>query len=238
MTMLYVYGIVDSPHFSGDLIGHEGAAVIPVADGNLSAATSMLAGMLALRPENIWKHEQVLEALMRQHAVLPLRFGTLAGDGAVLCEELRRRRPVLLADFDRVRGKVEFALRVTNIAAQPTLDLPMIDNDAASLTPGAHYLRAKAAVAQARDTRGSAARAVEHMLRQKLDPLSAGATWDVATDGPARLTASYLVGRNAGVAFVEAVARIRAHHPALDVGCTGPWAPYSFVTAGGVEDRQ
>src|SRR6516164_4699147 len=57
------------------------------------------------------------------------------------------------------------------------------------------------------------------------------AVWGFATTRSATLIASYLVERNEVPAFVAAVADVRGRHPALDVSCTGPWAPYSFVTA-------
>jgi len=236
MTILYVYGIVDTATFDAGLIGHEGAAVFPIAYGNLAAAASTSVGAIAPLPENIWKHEQVLEALMRQHAVLPFRFGTFAQDDTRLCNQLRRRRAVLLTDLDRVRGKVEFALRIGNIAAPPASGLPPTGNVATPFASGADYLRARTALVHNRTASESAARTVEHTLRQQLDSFATEATWDVVSNGPASLTASYLVGRDAGTAFVEAVTQVRARHPALDVGCTGPWAPYSFVTATGAED--
>lgn len=65
--------------------------------------------------EALWRREAVVEELMRERALLPVRFGTrLAGEteaAAVLAE----RRDEFAAALDHVRGAVELSLR-----AQPT----------------------------------------------------------------------------------------------------------------------
>jgi hypothetical protein len=43
--------------------------------------------------------------------------------------------------------------------------------------------------------------------------------------------AGYLVARDDVDAFSSVVRRLLESHPAVDVLCTGPWAPYSFAAA-------
>ena len=45
------------------------------------------------------------------------------------------------------------------------------------------------------------------------------------------LTAAYLVARGRVAAFRRAVDTLDGAYPALRFLCTGPWPPYSFVTA-------
>ncbi len=233
---LYVYGIVDSPSFEAALSGHDGADVFSIASGDLAAAASELSHDIAPAPLNVWRHEQVLEALMQQHAVLPLRFGTLVADRDTLCDELRRMHPALTRDLGRVRGKVEFALRVSNIgnidADGPlALDCRPKGDDAQPLRPGTGYLRARAELLRERTIREDAARRVERMLRLHLDPSADEAVWRIdAAARSATLIASCLVGRDHISRFVGAIDDVRDRHPRLKVTCTGPWAPYSFVT--------
>src|SRR6516165_9118805 len=105
-------------------------------------------------------------------------------------------------------------------------------SDAAqALTPGTRYLRARAERWRERIASEDAAGRIERALRQHLDPAAENTVWGFATTRSATLIASYLVERNEISAFVAAVADVRGRHPALDVSCTGPWAPYSFVTA-------
>jgi hypothetical protein len=139
----------------------------------------------------------------------------------------------LASDLQRLRGKVEFALRITNIHAEcpHTGDAERKSDAAQALTPGTRYLRARAERWRERIASEDAAGRIERALRQHLDPAAENAVWGFATTRSATLIASYLVERNEVSAFVAAVADVRGRHPALDVSCTGPWAPYSFVTA-------
>lgn len=233
MTMLYVYGVVDSSSLGGSpLTGHDAASVFAVACGDCAAAASNLSRRTIVPgPGSVWLHEQVLEALMRRHAVLPLRFGTLVPDAEMLRNRLAAMLPTLSDDLRRLRGRVEFALRVTGVdteclragdAAEPS--------DARTPSPGTRYLRERAERRRHRIAFEDAARCTERALRQHLDPTAESAAWGRAAERSTTLVASYLVPRKDASAFAAAVADVRAHHPALKISCTGPWAPYSFVT--------
>ena len=227
MTMLYVYGIVDSPRFDRtSLKGHDGADVFAVPCGDCAAVASDLSRRtIAPSPRSVWLHEHVLDTLMRRHAVLPLRFATIVPDAGMLRNRLRPMHRALAGDLRRLRGKVEFALRVTNIHAEcPHAHDAERNRDATqALPPGTRYLRERIASEDA-------ARRIERALRRHLDPAAEHAVWALATTRAPTLTASYLVERNEVSSFVATVIDVRARHPALDVSCTGPWAPYSFVT--------
>jgi hypothetical protein len=227
--MLYVYAVVDSPQFSAALSGHEGGLVFPVACGDLAAAASGLSCAVEPQVRNIWRHEQVLELLMQEHAVLPLRFGTCVSDVETLCNELQRRRPALLESLARVRGRAEFALRVAGIAAGESA-VRSRDDSASSLLPGTRYLQAKAKIFHDQAIVEAAARRVQDTLQPYLDGPAVAAVWELAARASATLTASYLVARDNIPQFIHAVDLARNDHPALDVTCSGPWAPYSFVS--------
>jgi hypothetical protein len=146
MTMLYVYGIVDSASLGGTpLKGHDGASVFAVPCGDCAAAaSSRFGGTIAPTPRSVWLHERVLHALMRRHAVLPLRFATIAPDASALRNRLGPMHGALIADLRRLRGKVEFALRITNILAESPRagHAPGESAAAQALPPGTRYLRA------------------------------------------------------------------------------------------------
>ncbi len=228
--MLYVYGIVDSLQFSAAVSGHEGAIVFPVVCGDLAAAASGLSCALEPQVRNIWRHEQVLEVLMQEHAVLPLRFGTCVRDVDTLSHELQRQRPVLLESLARVRGKVEFALRVAGIPAAGQSPVTSRDSTASSLLPGTRYLQAKAKISHEQAIVEAAARRVRDTLQPYLDAPAVAAVWELGGKASAPLIASYLVARDNIPQFIHAVDAARSDHPALDITCSGPWAPYSFVS--------
>ena len=234
MTMLYVYGVVDSSSLGGSpLTGHDAASVFAVPCGDCAAAASNLSRRTVVPgPGSVWLHEQVLETLMRRHAVLPLRFGTLVPDAEMLRNRLAAMLPALGDDLRRLRGRVEFALRVTGVDAEYLRagDAAETSDAARTLSPGTRYLHARAERRRHRIAFEDAARGTERALRQHLDPTAESAAWGLAAARSTTLVASYLVPRKDASAFAAAVADVRAHHPALKISCTGPWAPYSFVT--------
>ena len=85
--------------------------------------------------EVLWRHEEVVEALMEERDLLPMRFGTLVQDDEAAVRALDERREELKMSLDRVRGAVELAVRA---AADPSSE-----GTALGLS-GTEYMRAKA----------------------------------------------------------------------------------------------
>lgn len=158
-------------------------------------------------PEVLWHHEEVVEALMEQRDLLPVRFGTLIPDEQAAARALEERREELAASLDRVRGAVELAVRAHPGRAEPAA--PVAGES------GAGYMRAKA-------RRVEAARTLH-------EPLAELARDSVVEPGLELLRAAYLVDRSAVDVFVALVGRLQRAHPRLDILCTGPWPPYSFA---------
>jgi hypothetical protein len=162
-------------------------------------------------PDVLWRHEEVVESLMEQRDLLPVRFGTVMSDETAAIRAITERREQLEAALARVRGAVELAVRVARAdAKEPPREDPR---------SGHAYMRAKAG---------------EQRAAQALnEPLSAMARESLVYSGPELLRAAYLVERRAVEDFVGAVRRLQASHPELRILCTGPWPPYSFVETGG-----
>jgi hypothetical protein len=157
-------------------------------------------------PEVLWQHEAVVESLMEERDLLPMRFGTLVEDDDAAVRALEERREELRAGLDRVRGAVELAVRAE----------AMPGGDTTPAGPsGAEYLRA-------RTKRTEAARLLH-------EPLAFLARESKVQQGPELLRAAYLVDRDAVEAFVGLVKRLQDTHEGLRVLCTGPWPPYSFA---------
>jgi hypothetical protein len=154
-------------------------------------------------PEALWAQERVLEQLMSDRAVLPLRFGTRLEDEDAL-------RAVLAADqarfheaLARVRGRVELGVRVR----APEAPAP---------AGGREYLLGKLRLE--RDAAELHAPLAELAVEARRRP----AAGDL-------LRAAYLVDAHAVDAFRAAVERLQRAHPGLTIVCTGPWPAYSFV---------
>ena len=68
-------------------------------------------------------------------------------------------------------------------------------------------------------------------LHTPLAQLAAESTRQVLVTPRLLLTAAYLVERDQVTAFQREVGGLSGAYPALRLLCTGPWPPYSFVTA-------
>lgn len=156
-------------------------------------------------PASLWRHEELVEGLMRGRDLLPVRFGTLVGDEDVVASAIAKRREELAASLDRVRGAVELAVRVREEGRQEPEAAPS----------GDAYMKAKAG-------RSDAARRLH-------EPLAELARASVVLSGPELLRAAYLVSRDRVDRFVAAVAEMQTDNPKLDLVCTGPWPAYSFA---------
>jgi hypothetical protein len=150
----------------------------------------------------LWRREALLERLMEQRALLPVRFGTLVADDAAAAEAVAGRSEALAGALRRVRGAVELSVRAV-APGQP---------DEGS--PGEH-LQARAAHERTA--------AVLH------ERLAAAAREHARHDGRELLRAAYLVDRGEVDRFVSLVRELQAEHGELSILCTGPWPPYSFA---------
>jgi Gas vesicle synthesis protein GvpL/GvpF len=156
--------------------------------------------------EVLWRREEVVESLMEERDLLPMRFGTLVEDDEAAVRALDERREELRTSLDRVRGAVELAVRAeADPAGEGTPAGPS----------GIDYMRAK-------EHRCEAAGLLH-------EPLAFLARESVVQPGPELLRAAYLVDRVAVESFVGLVRRLQATHDDLHILCTGPWPPYSFA---------
>jgi Gas vesicle synthesis protein GvpL/GvpF len=158
----------------------------------------------AVTAETLWHHEQVVEGLMADREILPVRYGTFVPDPSAAAEAVAKRSDELAASLERVRGAVELAVRVE-----------ISEPEAESTESGRDYMTAKVRRMAKAD-----------LVHERLSPV---AREHVIRPGPELLRAAYLVDRAEVEHFVSLVLRLQESHPDLDLVCTGPWPPYSFA---------
>jgi hypothetical protein len=187
-------------------------------------------------------HEQVLDRVLSQMPVVPMRLCTIYRSEGHLREVLEREHDVFADALERLEGKTEWGVKV--IAEPGALDRAADEaagnkgSSDASLSAGAAYMREKSRDARRREAADriaerwaqevhdrAAAHAVEALLNPLQNPEVSGHTGDMLLNGV------YLVDdRNAGEfhSAVDALATEFAAHGA-GVQLTGPWPPYNFV---------
>jgi hypothetical protein len=169
----------------------------------------------------LWVHERVVERLMSDRTVLPMRFGTTMAGTDALEAALAARHDDLVERLGRVRGRVELGVRA--VARDGAADAGPAA--AAGATPvarsGREYLLSKL----------DGSRAARDAAAELHDPLAARAAAATRrTPGPGELLrAAYLVDKADVASFLAAVERLRRAHPGTSLLCTGPWPAYSFA---------
>jgi hypothetical protein len=193
----------------------------------------------------LWRHEQVLEALMEARAVLPVRFGTLLASRRELEEMLRQSYRAFVEDIARLRGHVEIGVRFLVVpgpeaARPPAQTLPggcwasrlsAAGQPLQADAPGTAYLQTRLACEHRRRQQR---RGALEMVRETCQALAAHASASKIDDGAGdarALSAAFLVHGDSLPFFRHQVARLAEAHPELALLCTGPWPAYSFVSA-------
>jgi Gas vesicle synthesis protein GvpL/GvpF len=107
--VIELYAITDHP--SPPLPDVAELKLVPIAG---LAAVCTPAGDAEVSPEELWRHEEVVEALMADRDLLPVRYGTRLEDEAAVARAVGERRDELAAALDRVRGAIELSVRAVD----------------------------------------------------------------------------------------------------------------------------
>lgn len=138
----YVYCIIggnEGRHFGPIGIGKRGDIVSTIGFNDISAViSSSPVTKYVIDPENLLAHEKVIEAVMKDYTVLPLRFCTIANGAEEIRTFLRRRYGEFKGMLRDLDNKVEMGLKVR------WTDMKGIFDDIAREDPGVKEGKKKA----------------------------------------------------------------------------------------------
>ncbi|MGN6662961.1 MAG: GvpL/GvpF family gas vesicle protein [Solirubrobacterales bacterium] len=217
--MIYVYAIAESPSVP-PVPGLGGSPLRAVGVEGLRAVVSDHERAPESNEDALWRHESVVEALMEDGDVLPMRFGMLVADESGVQALLHARREEFESALARVRGAVELSVRAR---IEPGGG-PMNEFAAAAEPgggPGTAYLRVRL------DESRRAEEAVDR-IHGPLSRLARSAARGRSAP-PGTLKSAYLVDRGRVEAFGAQVEELAEEVDGAAIACTGPWPPYSFV---------
>jgi hypothetical protein len=220
-TVLYLYAIAQSPD-RRTAAGLRGAPLRAIGGSGIFAIASEHDDpRIQANEEDLWTHENVVEALMDRSAVLPMRFGSVLPDEEAVGALLRNKRLEFELALSHVRGAVELGVRAA-ISLDGTDDARRTESGRAA-GPGTAYMLDRLE----RQRVGSE---VARRIHEPLASLARDSASRLSAQEPPLLNASYLVD-------LELVDRFKAHVEELDdelpeatIVCTGPWPPYSFTS--------
>ncbi|MBU0512811.1 MAG: GvpL/GvpF family gas vesicle protein [Chloroflexi bacterium] len=240
--MIYLYAITDHPdmpvpHKPGlaDANGSE-TRLYSLACRDIAVVVSTLATTNVPPTEtNLWRHEAVVESLMPNRAVLPMRFGTVLPNDAAVQVILSKHYPDFVASLGQVRGRVELGLRVlwqeTERQGDGETGRPGATQQPVVEGHGHAYMMARLEEERQHLAWRKQAEKMAAEIHDPLAQLAAESTNQVLVTSRLLLTAAYLVERDQVQIFQRAVDALSTSQPALRFLCTGPWPPYNFVTA-------
>jgi hypothetical protein len=215
--VIWVYGICDRPRLPPPgLRGLGGAPLEPLAVSGLLAVFSRHQhGVGDPTRDALWAHEHVVEQLMADGTVLPMRFGSTVGGEEELRRLLAERSGPFSAALARISGRVELSVRALEENPVPTAVI--------APSSGHDYLLVRMQDSRRRNRAASA-------LHEPLAALAAEATRRPPRGDDEVLRGAYLVERAGVGSFCSAVRRLQDAHSDLAIVCTGPWPAYSFVS--------
>jgi Gas vesicle synthesis protein GvpL/GvpF len=217
--VVYVYAICRSPDLP-DVSGHEGAPLSASGtDGLFAVWSEHEEPRLEADEASLWEHERVVEALLEEQAVLPMRFGSWVHSPDALLELLAARRDEFESGLERVGGAVEIGVRAMVHGEHSDL-APRV---AGAVRPGTAYM-----LARLNEEQRSAA--IAAFIHEPLAALSrAHAPRRASLSGS--VNTAYLVARDDVGPFRSTVEKLDDTVDDATIVCTGPWPPYSFTPA-------
>lgn len=231
----YVYSIVD---YEGQLMtdrqGFNGAPVYNLSFRGIGAAVSDVStAKVQVTEDNVALHESIVEALMEDFSVLPVRFGTILGGDERVVEMLKEGYASFVEHLHLIRGRVELGLRVLwraevvrkEIAAG---DARVKQAEVASASAGRRYLMTKLEEELVNQGMKRRAELLAAEINGPLLKCAAEARLETLVTPRMVIAASYLAEKDKVESFRGEVERLRATHPDLSFLLTGPWPAYSF----------
>jgi hypothetical protein len=185
--------------------------------------------------ENVLAHERVNDAVMREHTVIPMSFGTVFKTSKDIVELLRSAYEAFRDVLGKMRDKVEFGLKVLWEPDAVIRELEAQDENLSRLRQEISSQRGSTYFA-----RMQYGRLVDSLLQNRSELLVAeifSALRDVAIASRVNkpigdkmiLNAAFLVDRRREAEFDAEVKAIGQRHENLNIRYTGPWPPYNFV---------
>jgi hypothetical protein len=235
----YVYCIIEASEplrFGPVGIGATPADVYTVHFKNLAAVVSDAPlEVLDSTRENVLAHERVNEAVMREHTVIPMSFGTVFKTREDIVELLRSAAEAFGDVLNKMQNKLEFGLKVLWDRDQTVREVEAEDEDISRLKKEIsaqkgptyfarmQYGRLVDAALHARSERYVAA------VLDQLRDVSVASRINKPIGDKMIMNAAFLILRDQEQAFDAKVKSIAGRFDKLTFKYTGPWPPYNFV---------
>jgi len=219
----YVYCVIETGgarNFGPIGIGERGDAVITIAYRDLSAVVSSVPmNKYVVSSKTISTHERVIEMVMRDYTVLPVRFYTVAPNAEDIRNLLRRRYPEFKRLLREMDNKVELGLKCLWRDMNTVLKEVVEESKNRNATDQIIKLALQ----------DKKAREGEPII-QPLRKISGNSCLNQTYGDDMLMNAAFLVDKSREKEFDNEVARLAARYEGrIAFKYIGPAPPYSFV---------
>lgn len=238
-SRIYLYAVVDGDaSLSQSLFGFAPTPVWLLPVGKVAAVVGAVAiEQIKETSTAALVHEEVIEKLMAERRVLPVRFGAVFSSVEALSSALAERHDLLYADLRRLDGRVEVGVRILwdgtgrRVRASDFQAMKIATGSSQGAGgPGMEYMRARMTeVAVERHLRQEAEE-LGQRCRAILAPYASALRLKTLVTEEIPVSVACLVSREAVGPLVGAANRLHELEPDIRAVCTGPWPPYHFVT--------
>lgn len=238
----YIYCIIgtgEARNFGAVGVGGRGDPVTTIAFGDLSAVVSSVPmNRYIVSKETMLAHEKVIETVMADHTVLPVRFCTVAPNAEEIRNLLRGRHQEFKKLLRELDGKVELGLKAlwTDVnailaeIAQRNLEIEAMKTRVA-VGSGEGHRQEEGALGKAIRAALEREKAMEtESLLQPLLRVSSAYRLNRTYGDEMIMNVAFLVDRAREREFDSRVEQlIRDHDNKMEFKYVGPAPPYSFV---------
>src|SRR5213594_110020 len=185
--------------------------------------------------ENVLAHERVNEAVMRDHTVIPMSFGTVFKTRDDIIELLRGAYSAFIDVLLKMEDKVEFGLKVLWDRDVMIREIEKLDEDVRRLKGEIATQKGSTYFARVQYGRlvdaalGTLSDRYVSEIFNELRDVSVASRANKAIGDKMILNAAFLVSRDQEAAFDKKVKELGARYDKLTFRYTGPWPPYNFV---------
>jgi hypothetical protein len=234
---VHLYGIVPTEtSLPSDVRGRQAAPLRLVRHGRLAAIVSDVDPEARIRREDLLAHAHVLEAVVEDSTVLPMRFGVILGSDDELAEQvLRSGEQRLLSLLDEFDGLQQLTVKAVHDEEEVLRVLLAQDNNVRalrdSIAPGGETYQTKLELGRlVADGIEDIERMDAAHLIDELAPLARDIKIEDQSKRRYVLDAALLVSRADRSRIDAAIARVGSELPArLRLRYVGPQPPYAFI---------
>jgi hypothetical protein len=190
-----------------------------ICAAGLRALTESVDGPLSAGLDELVHYEETVEAVMQEHTILPMRFGSIVEDEQHVRDLLTARAHEFGSALTQLDGAVEFGVQAS-VVSDPQAAVP---SDLAAQGRGGSYMRARLEEQHAQ-------RGLQAWLEHALAAGVRRAAYRVSpVGGSGSISAAYLVDKSGQEAFVQRIEALAQESDRHTLSWSGPWPPYTFA---------